>query len=328
MFGMVLSVIIFTNIIQAILKILNAIYPSYILWIYIFLVIISYILTLYNLIDIENKRLKVNLIWNVLKQKNDWLNIYVINPVLINKVLNYDNFMIYLICGLNTNKWIKYDNIFLNYCFNIYDYFDANYIYIKNLELKKGTYNTNLLNHCEYQILLYKLKIFFLWDIENQLGLKETLLTIEGSQDLEEININDLNIIVINLDSVISISYDYNISILKQHFYEKIKVKKVKEFFNIIKNKNFYKEMYNCLNVHLFLGELQNEQIKNYMLLENYINNYNIKKRFTIHEIEQQIQLLIKILNEWQNEYELLQLNKPIEFKYYNIFNQINYKLF
>ena len=31
MFGMILSIMIFTNVIQAILKILNAIYPSYII---------------------------------------------------------------------------------------------------------------------------------------------------------------------------------------------------------------------------------------------------------------------------------------------------------
>lgn len=221
--------------------------------------------------------------------------------------------------------WIKYNNPLFNFCLQIYDYFNVNSIYIKKLELEKELYNINLLNYCEYQILLYKLKIFFLWDIENQLGLKETLLRIEGSQDLEEININDLNTILINLDSVISISYDYNISILEQYFYEKIKSKKVQEFFNIIKNKNFYEKMYNCLNVHLFLKKLQNKQIQNYISLEDYINNYNIKKNFTVNDVKQQLQLLIKILNEWQDEYKCLHLNKPIEFKYYNIFNQINY---
>jgi hypothetical protein len=80
-----------------------------------------------SLIDVEYVRIQSSLIWNILKNKNEeqilklnlnlWVNIYV-HPKFINnniklcigligvhEVLNYDNFLIYLI--LKTNIIIK-----------------------------------------------------------------------------------------------------------------------------------------------------------------------------------------------------------------------------
>lgn len=111
MFGMVLSIMIFTNIIQAILEILNEIYPSYIVWIYIFLVIIPFIFNVYNISEIEFNRVCVNLLWTILRKKDIKEDSFVnkdikvcIGLVGITNILNYDNFLIYLICGLNTYK--------------------------------------------------------------------------------------------------------------------------------------------------------------------------------------------------------------------------------
>lgn len=143
MFGMILSILIFTDIIKKGLEILNSIYPNYIVWIYILLIIIPYIFNVYNINNIEYKRFLSCIIWQILRNKDIELsnfgNIDVkscLGVPLIGYILNYENMLIYLICGLNTNKWIKYNNILFDYYVIIYKCFD-NFIHIRNMELKK-----------------------------------------------------------------------------------------------------------------------------------------------------------------------------------------------
>lgn len=68
---------------------------------------------MYSINTIERKRLKVNFIWKILKNKNikssDFINKDIkvcLGLLFIDKILNYDNLIIYLICGLDTYKWI------------------------------------------------------------------------------------------------------------------------------------------------------------------------------------------------------------------------------
>lgn len=343
MFMMILSIMIFTNVIQVILEKLNAIYPSYIVWIYIFLVIISYIFHVYNINKISFNRMETNLLWNILTVKQSIIKKIELNPAiinkdvkaclgifLVNKILNYDNLIIYLICGLNTYKWIEYNNILLNYCYKINKYFNVDYIYSRNIELKKEISNNDVINYCEYQILLYKLKIFFLWDIENQFKVHDTLLIIEGSQGFEDLNINNLNI-NFNKDKTIYITFDYNINKLEKCFYEKGESIIRDNFWNLIKNKKFYKEFISYINDYNFQNMFGNIKIKNaeckvLITLEDYIEDYSLSniEHVEFSEITYQIQLIKQELINWRIEWNQFQGSNNFELKYNVLFNKIN----
>lgn len=107
-YGMVFSILIFTNIIQLILAILNMITTNWIIWIYILLILISYIMNIPSIINIEYIRLKVNLIWTILeKEKNKILNSFIID-LRFKKKLNYENYFKYLILVNEENIEIEY----------------------------------------------------------------------------------------------------------------------------------------------------------------------------------------------------------------------------
>ena len=335
MFGMILSIMIFTNVIQAILKILNAIYPSYIIWIYIFLVIIPYILTLYNLIDIEEKRININLLWNLLKninQNTNWYNICIINPVLINneftlflgvshikEVLNYNNFLIYLILKIDFNLkiFIEYNKPFYLYVYEIKEFFNTDYIYTKNLKIKNLLKNNNdldLINYCEYKILLYKLIVFYVWDIEYALGINDSLLTIikDGYDDIIPV------LPVEKPQDAIMISFDYNFNQLLNIYNNKINDIKLNKFWNLIENKEFYNKMHNYLYDYTFEHTAVYKKLKN---LKEFNCTYNIYTEKGSN-YEQQENEVKNQLNSWRSEW-LSYSNKEIELKYYVIFNKI-----
>jgi hypothetical protein len=73
-YGMILSILVFTNIIKLIIMFLNMITSNYIIWVYFLLVIIPYIYIIlgYNInaiTEIEFYRVNTNLIWNILEKK-------------------------------------------------------------------------------------------------------------------------------------------------------------------------------------------------------------------------------------------------------------------
>lgn len=73
---MVLSVLIFTNIIQLVLSILKIISINWLIWIYIFLIIISYVMNTSSIDTIEYLRKESNFIWllYMINNKKTWKN--------------------------------------------------------------------------------------------------------------------------------------------------------------------------------------------------------------------------------------------------------------
>lgn len=339
MFGMILSIFIFTDIIKKGLEVLNSIYSNYIVWIYILLVIIPYIFNVYDICTILRNRISVNLIWKILNRSIDE-NFYLINKnvknylgiILISNVLNYENMLIYLICNLNTNKWIKYNSILLDYCFFIEKYSDSSFILVKNIELTKEQCNKDVLNYCEYNILLNKLRIFYFWDIEKQLGMQETLLNIKIDQGDNEININDLNMIFNDNDDCIFIYYNYNICKLLENYNDKIKNIKLDKFFNIIENKQFHEKYIHYINDNEFKKIFETIKITD-IILENYIREYPLLLcnmelyNLTLEDITKKVKYnaneLKQELNDWKAEWLKLNVENDLGYKYEIIFNKI-----
>ena len=334
MFGMILSILIFTDIIKKGLEILNSIYPNYIVWIYILLVIIPYIFNVCNINTILRNRRSVNLIWKILKEidikLSDVGNINVkafLGFSFIVKVLNYENAIIYLICDLDTNK--AYNNILLYYCAIIYECFD-NFIHIRNMELKKETCNKDVLNCCEYGILLNKLRVFYFWDIGKQLGIQETLLKIDLSIKSKDVNVNDISTIPAGLSTHIIFLYDYNIYKLDD-VYNNHNNFKLDKFFNIIENKQFHEKYIHYINDNEFKNKLNkinvydNIQYHCISLEEHMISLEadNYRDWYTLEEIKQLIFESKQELNDWRAEWLKLNVENDLEYKYEIIFNKI-----
>jgi hypothetical protein len=86
----------------------------------------------------------------------------------MHNILNFKNFLIYLILDTNNiiNWWYKYFNTILSFRF------DQDCIHIKNVTLRLIKLNNDILkqeverenvtNYCEYHILLYKLRLFYI----------------------------------------------------------------------------------------------------------------------------------------------------------------------
>lgn len=335
MFGMILSILIFTDIIKKGLEILNLIYPSNIVWIYISLIIIPYIFNVYDINTILRNRRSVNLIWKILKEidikLSDVGNINVkafLGFSFIVKVLNYENAIIYLICDLDTNK--AYNNILLYYCAIIYECFD-NFIHIRNMELKKETCNKDVLNCCEYGILLNKLRVFYFWDIGKQLGIQETLLKIDLSIKSKDVNVNDISTIPAGLSTHIIFLYDYNLHKFMEIYNDKIKNIKLDKFFNIIENKQFHEKYIHYINDNEFKNKLNkinvydNIQYHCISLEEHMISLEadNYRDWYTLEEIKQLIFESKQELNDWRAEWLKLNVENDLEYKYEIIFNKI-----
>ncbi len=93
-----------------------------------------------------------------------------------------------------------------------------------------------MLNYCKYQILLYKLIIFYIWDIEKELGVINTLLQIQKE------NYDLIPVLPVEIpDNATLVLYEYNINELKFFFNKKIENLQSDKFWNIIENYNFYK---------------------------------------------------------------------------------------
>jgi hypothetical protein len=97
-------------------------------------------------------------------------------------MLSYENYLKYLM--LSYEEKFKYYKPSYSYCYDIQYtfYFDTDYIFIKNTILKKREKTKNdidLINYCDYNILIYKIIIFYIWDVEKVLNIQETLLTIK-----------------------------------------------------------------------------------------------------------------------------------------------------
>lgn len=245
MYGMILSVLIFTNIIQLILLILKAISTNIFIWIYLILVIISYIMEIPNIRNIEYFRKESNFIWLILiKDKNAILinaknqDIQILMGILglnlsIGYILNYGNYLKYLMVSYDDK--FNYNKLSYSYCYEIQNIlFETEYIFTKNAKLKKVIKNQKdiaLINYCEYQILLYKIILFYIWDVEKALALeiKETLLKIEK----EEIDFIGESLF----------TYNYNINKFHEIYYKKIDSVKLNKFWDLIENRNFYEKI-------------------------------------------------------------------------------------
>lgn len=340
LFGMILSILVFTNLITFIIMSLNMITNNYIIWIYIFLVIIPYIYiilgyNIYSIKEIEEVRLDSNLIWNILEKKNvdlilklnlnSWVFIYVHPKVInqnikiclgmvgVNEVLDYYNFLIYLILKTNYNS---INNLLYKYLFTILkEPFMSDYIYIKNTILKKVVKTENdikLLDYCEYQILLYQLKVYYILDIEHEFDIKNSLLVI----NMEESDF----------------SYDYNFNEFKYIYDKKIKYIKLNKFFDIYnkENYNFYQEMYIFFYDILLketsgykylqnLEKLELAKLYNTNFIEYYYNDYE----YYNNDLNKKKDLEFQLEN-WKLEWSKNKSNWDMYLKYYKIFNKLN----
>lgn len=228
-------------------------------------------------------------------------------------ILNYNNYFIYLVLTSNTINWIdSFNKPSYKYLYEIQNTFlDANYIFTWNSKLKKddkNLENINILNFCEYNILKYKIIIFYIWDIEKTLEIKETLLKIKKEENES------------NLDTSLFF-YEYRIQEFTEIYNKKINEVKLNKFWNLIENRNFYEK----IHTYLYYNDFQNTNqykkllklINDYELYDKYIeemDNTNDNQRYK--ELEQQ-------LKNWRKEWEIEQENN-MEKKYYNIFKKID----
>ncbi len=352
-YGMVLSILVFTNLINLIIMFLNMITENYYIWVYIFLVIIPYIYIIlgyeiYTINDIEHYKKKASVIWSILSKVNNQNKVLIesiylkefldvsldVSTEVINKnikiclglqgleeVLTYNNFLIFLILSTNniSNLWYRYFNIMLQYNF------DQDYIHIKNALLKKNIKNENdynMLSFSKYNILLYKLRIFYIWDVEKFLGINESLLIIKKKNYVEEESIIKFS----NLNTFFNSSNDavYFLLYYNSNEFNKIFTKKNiqnNNFFDLYNtnNNNFYENIYN------YLHDYQFKQTKQYQIL------LNLKwEKYEMHSDQENLEVYLEEENEimteyngWKKEWNT-NLNQHIMFKYTAIFFEID----
>ena len=318
-YGMILSILIFTNIIQLVLSILYKIWPNWFLWIYIFLIILSYTIKSSSIDTIEYLRKESNFLWLILIKKNEKIiNIatqdlkILLGVLFIKDKLNYENYLKYLLLSWKENQKLIYYKPSYMYCYEIQNiYFETNYIFYKNAKLKKEMLNIDdmdLINICEYNILIYKLVIFYIWDFEKVLSITETLIKIEKKNpDWLE-------------DSWYI--YEYNIRELKKIYHEKIQNVELNKFWDLIENYDFYEKMHNYFYDYNFLNSKNYNRLLNlkidYEVYDKYLEQENLNDED--YEI-QKTQQLIKHLEELRKEWKLENKLQP---KYYNIFKDID----
>lgn len=317
-YGVILSVLIFTNIIQLLLLVLKTISTSYVLWIYIFALVISYVIEPSSIRNIEYLRKESNFLWLILvKKKEKIINIkkqdikILLGIPFIKDMLTYDNYFKYLLLSCTEYTKINYYKPSYMYFSEIKNiFFSTDYIFNKNEKLKKNTKNKNdidLINLCEYNILIYKLVMFYTWDIEKELKIKEQLTTIKK----EYIDLVDRNFF----------TYEYNEKMFKQIYFERIQNVKLNKFWDLIENRSFYEKM------HFYLYDY------NFLNTSNYIKLLELQREYNVYDIyievtdylvkyeKQQSVWLIKQLEDWKEEWILEQ---NIQEKYYNIFKDID----
>lgn len=130
------------------------------------------------------------------------------------------------------NKWLEYANkpsFFYYIQLLYYHYIDIDYIFIKFFNIS----DKRILNCCDYNILLWKLKIFYIWDIEKELNIKESYLKVV-SEVLDDENPDDVDV---------TIEYKLNKSQVLKIYYENLPNIKLDEFWDFYKNKEFYQKM-------------------------------------------------------------------------------------
>lgn len=320
MYGMILSILIFTNIIQLIIIICKTISTSYILWFYILLLLISYLINTYSIIDIEYIRKDTNLIWTIFLKDKD-IKSDIINQNLnsclgltfLKEKLNYKNYFKYLILSLVYRNEIEYYKPSYLYCKDIQkEYFNTFSIFAKNAKLRKQEKNKediDLINYCEYNILKYKLRLYYLWDVEKELEIKQNLITIE-IEDIDWIG-----------DKMFS--YDYNFVEFTKIYHEKIKNVKLNKFWDLVENYEFYEKMLNYLYDYKF------QETKEYEKLSELKRLYYVYDRYIEEDLEETIwisqktQELLKQLEDFRKEWEKWNIEN-MEEKYYNIFKEID----
>lgn len=218
------------------------------------------------------------------------------------------------------NTKINYNKPSYMYCYEIQNIlFDTEYIFDLKAKLKKIKKNKNdidLINICEYNILLYKLRLFYIWDLEIVLEIKETLITIKKE------NWDWLD------DSVFI--YDYNIKEFKKIYNEQIKNIKLNKFWDLIENHEFYEKMHNYLYDYTF------KNTKNYKKLLEIKSDYEwcdkyLKDEEDVNNIEQEeyeaerVKQLEIQLKKWRQEWEIHNNFHNFQEKYYNIFKDLDF---
>jgi hypothetical protein len=203
--------------------------------------------------------------------------------------------------------------------------FDQDYIHIKNALLKKNIKNENdynMLSFSKYNILLYKLRIFYIWDVEKFLGINERLLIIKKKNYVEEESIIKFS----NLNTFFNSSNDavYFLLYYNSNEFNKIFTKKNiqnNNFFDLYNtnNNNFYENIYN------YLHDYQFKQTKQYQIL------LNLKwEKYEMHSDQENLEVYLEEENEimteyngWKKEWNT-NLNQHIMFKYTAIFFEID----
>lgn len=155
------------------------------------------------------------------------------------------------------------------------------------------------------------------------------------------------------------VSYTYNVFKLENFYNKQIKNIKLNEFFDIIQNEQFYRKYITYINDYNFQNKLEKIKIYikaydnvdypyldyfwitwNYSDIESIENDdyictqlyYHIKSieilnyrtDFTLEEVSPQIEELKQEWNNWRIEWVKFNLDNKLDYKYNNIFNEIN----
>ncbi len=338
-YGMILSVLIFTNIIEIFINFLNQLNINKILLVYICLILISYvskyIRTLYkDIVNLEIVRMRSNLIGTILQEKQ--IDILIINNDVKNylwyssilEYLNYTNFLKYknimLAGSLIFNKWLEYacrpsffyfkQFVYSSYCYKVY-WEDCILIKQEKLErsstLLSSDQYTLISKFCDYNILLWKLKVFYIWDVEKTLNITNSYYEI-GKIENDTYFYEEYAV-------TIMFEYNYNLGDLEKFFYSKIKDIELNKFWDLTEHYSFYEKMHNIFYDVDFLKS--KEYKKSLDMFNDFVTDAYAEYGEHLRP-EQQIEYLKKELKNVRKEWEKAQTKSIID-KYENIFNEI-----
>jgi hypothetical protein len=352
MFGLILSILIFTNILN---------YIKYTLGISIWLIIYIYILLIsistefiedrtknkwlkiisinnINTINIVYNKLDVSIISWILKsnQINEKINyiisskIHKIEKFKIGHTWHILNLIFYLKNKPSFDLYFSIRHLLYIYLSRIdeyiyFDYYNWNFENIPNIDIINIKNNKDLVNLkilFDYDYKVFKILLFLMWDIE--------FLLDYNIKDSLKIDNNDIIFLSLILNNEL---------IFEKLYFELIKNKKGDEFwndYNIFNKIKFY-DIYTKSYDHKYNIEYKNNKIVNtYNKYKNIISNSNLsllieinyedKKIIDISVYHKHIELLY---NDWYNE---LCLNKTHKYKdkldklndFFNLLKEMN----
>jgi hypothetical protein len=233
-----------------------------------------------------------------------WINIYL--------WFLYEKNVSKLVMGMVNNKWTKYVNkpllFYLNIIINDYDLI-AEFVITKYHKLQKTEWLTNIeqqaLMHCEYEILIYKLILFYIRDLEKMFDITESFFKVAN-------------------EGIIRYSYEYNKNIIDMYY--KSGNSNTDKFWDLHENYSFHKKIYTYFNDTDFQESQEYKQIKNIYNWEELLENWKLGANVEIYrgiELKKQEEYLENQLKEWRDEW-LLYADQELEKKYDKIFIEID----